>query len=600
MLEPEVPTHIQGEHTEPPSSAPPSVEATESVVREPSAAPPPELTPTSDRSKPSSTQAPPFEGTEPAFLPPSYSFAHSARPSLDNIKFGVTQESPAVPSTPQEPEFDSRAPTQPFPPGHAPPLYAPSFYPGHSHHPSETQEAWTQPALAVGLSNGTHPPALPAQVAYHGNPQESSSPHVSKVTNGFVSSQSQSPLKSQYGETRAGSEQGVDLRGAQTQYGIPLPIQDPRSQSFGIVPYKEPITLIDTGYLTAQFGTLKYPNFLLRVRRNDEALLSMLVYGIFVARSPTIASALEDVQSASQPNGSPLIIDVFTRDRFVIRESLEDAVKALYGALLPPVEPLVYGLAPFDPAGDEGPVYSDARSRMSKAINYAAVGRFLRLDIIEEQGSAIIKPLVRWDTVDEALAFALASSGFSEVRSANFLYNGHVFPPEEYHSTTLLNYISDFIAFNFPLDFTLYTIAPQLVDAPRLPTLTPSIEKPGHNPQLSRIRFGEVPTGDFITRILSSVLVSVPLPFLNRLLNHREVVARIGGHGVRDIMGAVVGERERRREQAWRHQAKILEAGGRSYSKLQMENVLWKEQVVFTSEARSGFILSETRLEDQV
>ena len=125
----------------------------------------------------------------------------------------------------------------------------------------------------------------------------------------------------------------------------------------------------------------------------------------------------------------------------------------------------------------------------------------------------------------------------------------------------LLNSAVDFIAYNFPADFTLYKLAAELQNDPRLPSLSED-RAPTHNPRLSKIRFGDAPTDDdtqvsSVARTLSSILISLPLPLLGRLFNHRATANQIGWTGAAKVFHDVVDERESRRLKAVRSQVQI-------------------------------------------
>lgn len=561
-----------------------------------------------------STRSPPFEGTEAPFQPQSTSLpSHNLRSSLDGIVFGATQESPALPSTPQEPELENRVPAQPLPrhpPGFVSPQLAPPLYSSHSHHHLVTQVDWVHPTLAVAAADGTHrqtedfhPSAYPGSITYQGaQPGHFSPGHVNAYFNGAARSQSQSPAKSQLSETRPDSDHGEEQYSAHYQNGIRLPTTGANLPSLELAKFKEPFEL--AGYLTAQLGNPEFTDFVLRVHSQDTVLLTIPVHGIIVARSRTILSSLRNsLATTSQPKGTPSLIDILTRDQLITAASLNEGIKVLYGAPLLSVESFLYRLSPFHPDGEDSPAFNEARGRMSQAISYTAAGEFLQLHGMHERGIETIKALLRWDTFDQAMSFLLLSGLYSQGRSTNRTYHDTTSNPTTHHATKLLDDdVINFIAYNFPVGFNLHTIAPEMKLTPRLPSV---VEGTMHKARLSRIRFGDVPPEDelkpdYITRVLSSVLLSLPLPLLDRLLNHRVVLNQLGWRAVEKVMHDVIGEREKRRVKAMKSQIGIPEMESGSNPKSLLENMFWEERVVPSPKHLSGYTLSESRVADHV
>jgi hypothetical protein len=360
--------------------------------------------------------------------------------------------------------------------------------------------------------------------------------------------------------------------------------------------FREPFEL--AGYLGALVGTPEFADFVLQVRANDSILLNVPVHGIVVARSPRILSAIRNLgPSAPHLKGSPPIVDIQTRDGFVSLESLKAALALLYGAPMVTVDSLLYRLDPFHPELGQGAVFSDAPNRMSQAISYTAAGTLFQLSMMLERGIECIKALLRWDTVDLAISYALSSGPYSP---KDRLFSTKPSDQAEYQADQLLKYeIIDFIAFNFPVGFRLDTSAPELAQTPRLPILP---RQPSHNPRLSQIRFGDIPPQDeskpdYVTRTLSSLLLSLPLPLLDRLFNHRVVVERLGWHSLGGIMQDVHVERERRREDTLnKYNMMHHEIQGTFFSKALLENLLWQEHVRPSPAHPSGYTWLESRI----
>ena len=545
----------------------------------------------------------PSEDAEPTavteVIPAASEPSHNHHASLDSIVFGTSQESPPLPSTPRDVEPNTTTlpqPVQRHPPGFAPPQFATPFYPGHSYHPSNPQAQFPPPVAPLPLisQNGVphpppefHPLAFSGQLPHHGSFQRQPSPHHAPVAaNGIAASHPESPIKSQ------ASEHEEERHPGSHQNGTHLATANSTPPSSEPTKFREPFELAD--YLSSQFGNPEFADFVLRVHSEDATLLNIPVHGIVVARSRTIASAIRSVPPVQQSKGAAVAVDIFTRDRFITPEALSEAIKVLYGAPLLPVESFIYGLGPFRPEGEQSPSFTEARIRMNQAISYAAAGKLFQLHSMHERGIEIMKALLRWDTFDQALVFGLDSHPYPHGRPVNRTEPGSAPSPEAYYATRILEHdVSDFVAYNFPPNFRLYTIAPELKHAPRLPSIA---ERITHNPRLSRIRFGDVPPEDelqpdYVARALSGALLSMPLPLLDYLLNHRAAVRSLGWERLQTIMQEIVDERERRRQKAVKSGAGLADG----VSNVLAENLLWVEHNLPSAEHVSGRTLAETR-----
>ncbi|KAH7078159.1 hypothetical protein BKA63DRAFT_280627 [Paraphoma chrysanthemicola] len=470
--------------------------------------------------------------------------SHRSQLSGGAAAFSARNGSPATPATPYEFEQDGH-PQQSSgprpPPGFAPPEFTPSFFPGHSHHPSQAGASWALPPYPqpdhVHTNGGDfHSPAFPVMPdAYPGAFEGPQRPIDG--TNGLGTTHSQSPSKSQFGEVRPASDHGEEPRGLSYTNGAPHHVE-----RFGDSPFEL------AAYLSTQFANPEFADFILQIRSTDSILVTIPVHGIIVVRSPVIAEAVRrSVPTAHRPRDNRRLLDVLVTDRFATRESLEEAVKVLYGAPLLSPQQFLYGLHPYSYDNDQPSASTDAQKRMRQLLSYIAAGRALRLPSMQACGVDIVRSLLRWDTIVEVLQVALQSNAAARSKK-----NG--FEPEDPFNTALLTSAIDFMAYTFPVDFKLHTIAPELRDVPRLPVPMES-RQATHNPRLSKIRFGDAPPEDEVhpshaTRVLSSVLLSLPLALLDRLFNHRAAASQMGWTGVVKVMRDVVTERENRRQKA--------------------------------------------------
>lgn len=439
---------------------------------------------------------------------------------------------------------------RPTPNGHFTPNYPPGFaseeaaffHGQQSHHMSEAAAPWAHHSQNVSVS---HPPQVATSYPYttqgdgfpvtaHANMYtEAALPLL--VPNGTGSGRSLSPSRPQHIEQSFGSERGED---------IVAPHQN--GSSFKAEPMDEALLELAT-YLLGQVGNPDFADFVLQVRTSEAILTSIPVHGIVVARSPVLADAINrSIPVSHRPRETRRLLDVVTMDLSVTRQSIEEAVRVLYGAPLLSGQIFLYGLAPEVP-GDTQVSSPDAARRMREILSYIAAGKVLQLPILQLRGVDIARALLRWDTIEQVLQFALRHSMEQNTINDNVNLKDPV-------DMALLHSTIDFISHAFPTDFTLYSIAPELQDISRLPSTFES-RPPTHNPRLSKIRFGDAPLEDelkptFAARILSSILMTLPLALVDRILNHPATANQLGWSRVVNVMEEVVRERENRRKKA--------------------------------------------------
>ncbi|KAJ4310495.1 hypothetical protein N0V94_008412 [Neodidymelliopsis sp. IMI 364377] len=528
---------------------------------------------------------------------------HPARPSVDGAMASMIQDSPAQPATLHDYDYDydaaghaHRQSVPRIPPGFAPPNFTPSFFPGHSHHPSEAGAPWLYPPFSMPpppepiYGNGTEfqsPPFTTAPSTFPEPFQGHFSPEETRfATNGVATSHSQSPSKSHRGEPLPVTDR------ADVQHALPQQNGLPRTDQMNESPFEL------ASYLSTQFGNPEFADFILQVRSPEFQYISIPVHGIVVVRSPVFANAVRrSIPPAHRSKDSRRLVDVLTTNLFVAAESIEEAVKVLYGAPLLSMQSFLYGLGPYTPEAPHPQGMNDARRRMEQLLSYIGAGSVLQIPSMQARGVEIAKALLRWDTVEQALHYGLQAAR-SVSRANNDGSEGH-----DPFASELLNSAIDFIAYNFPNDFHLYRIASELQDDPRLPSVAES-RAPTHNSRLSKIRFGDAPMEDEpqpspISRMLSSILLSLPLPLVDRLFNHRATANQIGWTGVAKLMHNVVDEREDRRQKAVQGQ---LQLDGTTPSVL-LENLYVEERVDHVGASPlhpSGYMLSANRSTGQV
>jgi hypothetical protein len=483
------------------------------------------------------------------------SLPHRSQLSAGAVAFSVGNGSPALPATPHEVDHNEHGLQTALPrppPGFSAPEHTASFFPGHSHHPSDMGSPWPYPPYSMPQADGLYEngadhqsSSVPGPTAYPS--LYNGSRPSGETMNGTVPSHAESPSKSQFGEVKSGSDRGDEQR---------APYQNslaPHMSRFEEPPFEL------AAYLSTQFGNPEFADFILQIRSPESVLVSLPVHGIIVVRSPVIAEAVRrSVPVAHRSRDARRMLDVATSDPFVTREALEEAVKVLYGAPLLSAQGFLYGLAPYVYDGAHTGPSNDARMRMRQLLSYMAAGRVLQLPSMQARGVDIARSLLRWDTVEEVLQVALRSN-------STFWPKSDGTEAEDPFSAALLGYAIDFMAYTFPVDFHLYVIAPEMEEVPRLPLLLEA-RSTTHNPRLSKIRFGDAPPEDHLqpnhtSRVLSSILLSLPLSLLDRLFNHRATANQIGWTGVVRTMRDVIVERENRRQKALRNEVRPAQDG---------------------------------------
>jgi hypothetical protein len=362
----------------------------------------------------------------------------------------------------------------------------------------------------------------------------------------------------------------------------------------GTVPSKElaveemPVELVPfrlARYLSAQFGKSDFADFELQIRTGDNVYVhSLHVHGVIVSQSPVIASAIH--ATSPRTTGLPLI-DIAATHKFVNAYPLVDALKHLYGAPFEVRDRTTMNKPyhePYTPGTDAPNPYQDI---MALALSYVAAGILLQLHGFIEHSIEFVRKYTRYDTMDQVLRFAFEEGHFDVLQSFGNTYQSV--------RALLLSVVFDFLASEIPPEFKLYTSAVEPPNASRQPNIVEA-KGPKHNPRLSKIRFGDVPAEedakpDFVTQAISSVLINLPFPYLERLFTHPGLRKRLGWK-VEDMMRAVVNEREQRR-------IKVLQSTSNPTSPTMLpDNLCWEERVDSSPDHPLGVVLTRRRVFD--
>jgi hypothetical protein len=364
-------------------------------------------------------------------------------------------------------------------------------------------------------------------------------------------------------------------------------------------------------FISMQFGNPIFADVVLEFTELNAVKPSTVlpVHSFLLVRSPTLLALLTQ-NSLPMTADHKKVLRIHAPDKFILASEFVEILRQLYGAPLLNGHELIQGLRPFGPHDPE--TTAIVLQNMTRSLAHAASGYFLGMPMVTSNALECAKQLLRWDTVERALSFAL-DGGLTpdwQARSRSHSASERPRTPSDSSaqyislatygefSSQFLQSIVDFLVSNFQPFFKFFPSAPQLLECPRLPIIRdsrPSVS----DPRLSRIQFGEMSAEaigrpDFVTTLLSSILISVPFSVLKAILEHPVVSSKVGVPKIAEIMHLVIRERESRRQKVL--DSKRVAAGAEA---VLMENTKQWERVEQSSEHASGFILVSSQLDEQ-
>lgn len=582
--------------------------------------------------------------------------SHRSHPSVNGIVFGGYADSVSSSPAPPGPSGSIPYPPPPvpsFPHGNnIPPAFIP---PSHSHHLSEPHpytfyplppnmnpygppqffrrpmphaplpqyagppQQWIPPGeqaayRAVGPDGGT-PDVLPSSAdgpqaisrsisAVSSQTQDRDQPRPSAEQPQNASTQNVEVSGLINGSAGSGIN-GSTFHDRHSTFGLPM-----SGQSFAATTVEEDPTPVMRDYLCSQFGNSDFADYILSLTQvyNRFPPLMLPVHSVIISRSPTMAQLIRSSGNfAYSQDGKLKILPMPVQDRFINAFAFSDALRHLYGAPLIDVHHFTQRFIPSSIELDEESLYT-LEQRMDYAFAYVASGHFLRLESITSRGLDIATKLLRWETVEKALCFALdgglgpnwRNDDSLEDRDSVSSSDDSSSKPETlqssltygFYGTRLLHSIVDFLVYHLPKDFIFDSNASQLKEIPRLPA-TDTSRPSTSDPRLSKIQFGEVPAEEItrssrIATTLSAILISLPFPVLKSLLEHYALGGRLGWYKVAGLMKTVIDERESRR-------SRVLKNRSIGTDDALARNVRWEESVEPTKQHHSGFRIARYR-----
>ncbi|KAK7526624.1 uncharacterized protein IWZ02DRAFT_444114 [Phyllosticta citriasiana] len=584
---------------------------------------PPPFYPSTDRSTPTSASSATFTRPQPLA---SHIPLHHPRPGNSSIVFGGHPESSSASPVPTVTNGTMAYP--PPPPGFMGSQFVPPMaFSGHAHTFSEPNAQIMYPSMTTAPQGSFGPgrdQQLPAPFR-PGQPWHS--------VNGHGRLGSLEPFSPQLVQTRPNGGQPFSRSASQASSPRVLAMDDvadpavvddlgrkrflpmtngvnPRkftAPPFQPLPHTHEVEFHLRDYLRARFGGREYADLVLKLRQGESGNLILVfpVHSLLLGRNRRLASLMAS-SDLTRYEGGLRVLDIFVEDRFFDGPIFAEALRYLYSEDLLLVQNFLQGLSPFTGPSDVHE-FGSPPQRMKHALAYVAAGHFLQVPNIVARGFEIATALLRWDTLEVAIPFALdggldatwrvedsledrASPSSSDDAFSKFETDST--PTYGSFSTQFLHAINGFIVQNFPTDFELDTTAVHLHDLPRLPW--DDVRPASRDPRLSQIQFGQVPVDAtagptrHITTLLSGILLSLPFPVLRALVQDFALCSRLGQPRFSHIMQSAVDERESRRRKA------LSQVGGER-SDATKQNLLWSERLESSLQHPSGLRLIRSR-----
>lgn len=328
-------------------------------------------------------------------------------------------------------------------------------------------------------------------------------------------------------------------------------------------------------HVRANFGVAAFADYSLDIVSADPTqsmVATFPAHGLMMARNPTLYELMAAQKSQRSEDGLKKL-KIRLDNKYMTPAALGEAMGVVYG---------------HPPPNVEAAMFSDAFRTTSFGIAYALSGKFLQIPLVVDHGLDLAARYLTWKDVEKALVFSL------DPNSTNTGRQDEPRGPQDLQGI-LLNRVLNFFTMEFPLDFAFLITAPELSSLPRIPSVIES--RPSISSSMATIQFGDIPRDSSASLetnlVISSILLSVPTHFLQRLSGNQVLGSRIGWERVANVLLDVVDERERRRTKVLR--TKRIVPGASSE---QWEETKWEEFVVTSPESPCGVIVDRRVPED--
>jgi hypothetical protein len=329
-------------------------------------------------------------------------------------------------------------------------------------------------------------------------------------------------------------------------------------------------------HVRSQFGVAAFADCTMDIISADPTqsrVTTFPAHTLMLARNPTLLDLLRSQDPQRGEDGMRKLTIVLD-NKYMTPAALGEAMGVVYGHAPPNVD---------------GLMFSDDFRTAAFGIAYALAGKYLQLPHVVDHGLDLAARYLTWADVEKTLVFSL---------DQNSTNTGRMGEKQGEHDLqgVLLNRVLQFFTMEFPLDFAFLISAPELSSLPRIPSVVES--RPSISSSLANIQFGAIPldtSASLASNLLvSSVLLSVPTHFLQRLSGNQALGGRLGWEKVANLLVDVVDERERRRLKVLRSKRVIPGA-----SIDQWEETKWEERVASSVESPSGVVVERLVAEDE-
>jgi hypothetical protein len=321
-------------------------------------------------------------------------------------------------------------------------------------------------------------------------------------------------------------------------------------------------------HVRSNFGVAAFADYTLDILSADPTqsrVATFPAHALMMARNPTLYDLMQSQDPKRGEDGLKKLTIVLD-NKYMTPAALGEAMGVVYG---------------HPPPNVDGAMFSDDFRTTSFGIAYALAGKYLQLPLVVDHGLDLASRYLAWNDVEKALVFAL---------DPNSTNTGRIKEPQGVQDLqgVMLNRVLNFFTAEFPLDFAFLKSAPELSSLPRIPSVVES--RPSISSSLADIQFGAVPRDTSASLasnlLISSILLSVPTHFLQRLSGNQLLGGRLGWENAANLLLDVVDEREGRRLKVLRSKRVIPGA-----SSEQWEETKWEEAVVSSVESPSGVIV---------
>ena len=306
-------------------------------------------------------------------------------------------------------------------------------------------------------------------------------------------------------------------------------------------------------YLDEQLGQAEFADCVVQF---EDASKSLACHALMLARNPTLRSILRSSAVSETEHLGKAYRKLEIPQKFYFKSSIGfvEAVRYIYGGQTLNERALVL------------PFLSTPEALIAMVLSYAAAACSLEIPDAAVAALTVVSHRLSWSTLETALEFAL-HGGISSMwrrysmaavdsgKPAEDLKIGPTYGP---YASDILEMVVRFICWNFASDDSFDQSASQLPGIKRFPeslgrgssAVVHGPRSPVSDQRLRGIRLGSFQAQSTTSSTLSSILLSVPLPFVQAVFDDLQIQDRVHPTVLESYMREVVEEREKRRQHA--------------------------------------------------